>query len=131
MLTLKRFLNLKTIALVATLVFIVACYFATRKVMVGDVELGMSRADVLEVLGQRFMALGFASDESHTALIWEKTLFSEKAFQQHIVVWFDRHDKVTMIGNRVIVFGHIFGSSADMASILAFKKLFQNPVTIH
>ncbi|MFT3880095.1 MAG: hypothetical protein QM703_10605 [Gemmatales bacterium] len=104
MMMIKRFLNVKSIALVAALLFIVACYFAARKVMVSGIELGMSRAEVRKVLGEPtekvdFMHPGAVGDG------WETVLFSSSVYRQSVVVAYDKHDKVDLI----LIFQDVFG----------------------
>ncbi len=117
MLKLKRFLNLKTIALAATLVFIVVSYFAARKVMVWDVELGMDKEAVHKVQGSPTTALPRLPHDYAETLFWQKEVIDKSIFQQLTVVLFDEHGKVAGIRNRVRIFGYIIGSDEGSKEI--------------
>ncbi len=69
----KRVLNVKAIAIVATLLFVVKAYLAARKVMGSDIELGMSRAAVYEMLGTPIRSAGYSWD-NHEVAIWQQTI---------------------------------------------------------
>ncbi len=106
----RRLLNLKTICLVATLVFLVACYFAARKVMVWDVELGMSRAEVIRLLGEP-IEFGLSFDSRSSPDCWEQTIVNDKTYRRLIGIYYDDEGKVNLICVVNKLFGHEFVSS--------------------
>lgn len=101
----NRFLNSKTIAIMATLLVIVACYFAARKVMALDVELGMNEQTVLEAMGNPTHQGSTAINSKTTTYLWESVCISEKVYQRSIVVWADKEHGVM----RIEVYNKVFG----------------------
>jgi hypothetical protein len=102
MFTHKRFLSLKTICLVATILFLVACYFAARKVMVWDVELGMTRAEVIKVLGEPTESQGWFPDA------WERTIFNQSIYSRITGIYYDADGKADAICVMHQIFGRQF-----------------------
>lgn len=103
----KRVVHLKVIAIAATLLLVATSYFAVRKVMVCGVELGMSRAEVLAILGEPTEKVGFFHPSSHGDG-WETILFSTGVFRLTVVVAYDDHGKVNLIMISKDVFGRQF-----------------------
>jgi len=100
----RRFLSLKVIALAAMLVTVALVYFAARKIMVSDVELGMSRAEVIKVLGEPAEKVPFFYPGSEGEG-WQSIVFSKDIFSQAIVVAYDENNKV----NLIVIFTHVLG----------------------
>lgn len=97
----RRFLNFKSIAVIATLLFVVTCYFAVKKVMASIIQLGMERATVIQLLGD-------PTDETTMiqAEVWEKVLISKNIYQQIILVDFDKSGRANFIAVLHVLFGH-------------------------
>lgn len=103
----KRILNLKVIAIMATLLFIVACYFAARKVMASDIELGMERAALIERLGKPAVQIHFSMRQGEL-LSWHKSILSESVYRHSIIVTTDSAGTIDSIEIVNLLFGHKF-----------------------
>jgi hypothetical protein len=95
----KRFLNVKAIAIVAALLFLVACYFAVRKVTASDIELGMDRATVYQKLGG---PIQWYSWDVHSTAIWQQTILS---YSRTTIIMFNQSDKVDEVRVENSLFG--------------------------
>ncbi|MFT3881100.1 MAG: hypothetical protein QM703_15740 [Gemmatales bacterium] len=107
MTTARRFLNLKTIAIVATLLFVVAYYFGARKVMVSGVEPGMSRAEILKILGEPSKDIRM----NPPAMImdrWDTIQIGSGVLDVSVYVTYDVNDRATAVGIISQVFGRSF-----------------------
>ncbi len=102
MLKLKKLFNLKTICLLAMLVFLVACHFATRKIMAWDVELGMSRSEVHKILGKPM----YSGPDA-----WELVVINNVIYRRTIIIVCDGEWKVAQIIVMHNILGHEFVSS--------------------
>ena len=120
----KRFLNLKVFAIVALLLFVVACYFAARKVMASDIVRGMDKATVIEMLGQPIWVLPPLGDNSEV-LFWQRELISQNIFHQDTMVLFDEAGKVWCIRNVPFLFNYGFGSGDELNANNIMKLLQQ------
>jgi hypothetical protein len=92
----QRFLNLKVLAILATLLLAVLVYFGARKVMGSDLELGMDRAAIIKIIGKPIEEPTIIWSKGD-ADAWEKVLFSSKIYTQIIVVEYDPSGKAIYI----------------------------------
>jgi hypothetical protein len=91
----------------ATLLVLVACYFAARKVMASDIELGMDRIEVSKILGKPTEAISLYYQDSE-ADAWETVVFRRSIYMQAIIVDYDATGKAKLVVVINQVFGHSF-----------------------
>ena len=92
----KRYLTLRVIVIVTTLLFLVAIYFGTRKILALDIELGMSREAVHRILGKPVDDETMIWNSSY-AEVWELVLFMSRVYNRVLVVDYDLAGNVIYI----------------------------------
>ena len=124
MTTARRFLNLKTIAIAFTLLFVVMVYLAARKVMAWDIVPGMDKAAVIEMLGKPIWGLPSLGDRREV-LFWQRDIISQNIFHQDTMVLFDESGKVWCTRNVPFFFNHGICSGDEMKAENIMKLIHQ------
>lgn len=108
----RRFLNLKVIVLIATILFVVIGYLAFRRVTGSGLEPGMDKAALVAQLGEPTSVIGFFG-ELGAMWSWSRTLINGSIYSQMITVKLNGEDKAFHIQIDNTVFGYKFSSSKE------------------
>ncbi|MFT3883619.1 MAG: hypothetical protein QM703_28720 [Gemmatales bacterium] len=104
MIATRRFLNPKIIAIVATLLLVAACYFGAKKGMASGVEPGMSRSEIVKILGEPSKDIRM---NPPAAIMdrWDTIAIGSGVFEVSVYVTYDVNDRATVVG----IIGQVFG----------------------